>query len=68
MARTLDEVLTDALQLPEAEREALAEALTSSMEADPATRAAWLNEAQRRLDAMRSATDPGLAYDEFFAE
>jgi Putative addiction module component len=65
MATTVDEVLKEALQLPEGERARVAAELLASLEPDVETRdaEAWIAEVERRA---RAAIDglPGLSWGE----
>ena len=56
MARSIDEILQEALALPEGARGALAAALIESLdpEVDPDAEAAWQEEIARRLEEVRS--------------
>ncbi|HET6387342.1 MAG TPA: addiction module protein [Armatimonadota bacterium] len=49
---TIEEILSETLQLPPDERERLAEALFRSLEADAEWERTWAAEARRRLDEM----------------
>ena len=68
MARTLDEVRDIAMELPEGDRELLAESLVASLRWDPAAKEAWVLEARERLRRLESGEDPGLTLEEFFAD
>lgn len=64
-----EEVLALAFQLSVEERAALALSLIESLDAKMSSesgewRAAWLTECQRRLDALESGEDRGVALEE----
>jgi putative addiction module component (TIGR02574 family) len=65
MATTADEVLKEALQLPEDERARVAAELLASLEPEPEARDedAWIAEVERRARAAVGGV-PGLSWDE----
>jgi putative addiction module component (TIGR02574 family) len=70
MAKTLDEVRADAMQLSVEERGALADSLWESFLTDEERdiQAAWIEEAERRLDEIRSGRAKTVAWEEVRAE
>jgi putative addiction module component (TIGR02574 family) len=70
MARTLDEVKADALDLPEKQRQALVDDLIRSLEPVDAARFTpdQIAEWQKRLEDLRSGRDQGLTLEEFFSD
>ncbi len=70
MALTFDEVSREALQLPAASRAELAEQLVESLDfpEDEEHRAAWANEATRRLEEIRSGKVKTIPGDQVIAE
>ena len=65
MTTTAEDVLKEALQLPEGERARVAAELLASLEADVETRdgEAWIAEVERRAHAAIGGL-PGLSWDE----
>jgi putative addiction module component (TIGR02574 family) len=59
-------VAEEALCLPPEDRAKLAQLLIQSLEGDDRTDEAIKRELASRLEALRSGTDPGLAFDEVF--
>lgn len=68
MARTLEEVRTDAMSLSDKERLVLAEDLVGSVPPTEQWREAWAREAERRYERMVSGEDPGLTLEEFWSD
>jgi putative addiction module component (TIGR02574 family) len=70
MARTLEEVRSDALHLPKDEREVLVDELVRSLEwaGEPSFTTEQIAEWHRRLEDLRSGRDPGHSLEEFFAD
>lgn len=64
------EIVVGALKLPAHERVLLAQELMASLETDidPDTETLWLDEAERRLGALRKAESPGVEMDAAFAK
>jgi hypothetical protein len=67
VARTLEEVRRDAMELGDEDRQLLAEDLIHSRW-DPAWREAWADEVERRKQRLASGEDRELTLDEFFAD
>lgn len=69
MARTLEEVVRDAMELPYEEREILIHRLFGDMQSvDPEIEKSWGDEADRRLDELLNGTVKGIPAEEVFAE
>lgn len=66
MARTLDEVRGEAMQLSIEERSALADELWQSTLSDEerAIQEEWIDVAERRLDELRSGAVTGVPWEE----
>ena len=67
MARTLEEVRKEALELDSDSRAALSEDLAVSV-FEPEALQAWIVESRRRLEALKSGEDPGLSLEEFLRD
>ena len=57
MAKSVDAVVEDALQLTAEERAHVADKLLASLSGDPAIEQAWATEVERRLDEIESGRD-----------
>ena len=70
MAKTLDEVRADAMALSVEERGALADSLWESLLTDEEreVQAAWVEEAERRVDEMRSGRVKGVPWEDVRAK
>lgn len=68
MARTLEQIATEALELPENDRLTLGEQLLSSVPPDPAVIDAWDAEIARRVDEIRAGGVRGVAAEDVDAE
>jgi hypothetical protein len=67
MAKTLEEVRNAAMDLPDPDRQRLAEELMSGRWR-PGWREAWAAEAERRYDRIKSGEDRTLTLDEFWSD
>lgn len=67
MARTLEDVRRDAMELDDEDRQMLAEELIHSRW-DPAWRDAWADEVDRRKQRLERGEARELSIDEFFAD
>lgn len=63
-ASSLETLEAAALQLPRAERAHLAERLLVSLENEDEVLAAWVEEAERRLDALEAGRTRGIPLEE----
>jgi len=62
---TAESLFEQAMELDEAEREALAERLYASLErVDPDWERAWMEEAERRMDAYRAGRERAIPLEE----
>lgn len=70
MSMTIDQLTTEAMQLPASSRAELAEKLVESLDftEDDATRAAWAAEAIRRRDDVRSGRVQTIPGEQVMAE
>jgi putative addiction module component (TIGR02574 family) len=68
MARTREEVRTDALELSDEERLQLAEELVGSVEPTSEWWTRWTAEAERRYRRLETGEDPGLTLEEFWSD
>lgn len=69
MSRTLAEVEKDIMELPYEDREILAHRLLGDMQSvDSEVAAAWVDEADRRLEELLNGTVKGIPAEEVFAE
>ncbi|MBW8873692.1 MAG: addiction module protein [Acidobacteria bacterium] len=68
MARTVDEIEAEALNLPEDDRARVFESLLLSFQGpeNDETARAWAEEAQRRDQAMENGEEPGIPAEEVF--
>jgi putative addiction module component (TIGR02574 family) len=66
MAKAIDEIKAELMELPRGEREDLAEFLIESLERDE-VRSAWAREARRRYDEIRAGRRRTIGNDEAFA-
>ena len=68
MSASAKEIEKQALELPTAEREALANRLFQSVHNQELTTIdqEWLKLAEKRYSALKNGSDPGLSEDEFF--
>ena len=64
MARALEEITKEVMDLPLRQRLALAEFLLQSTEADPETEAAWDSEIRDRIRAIDEGRVTGVAYED----
>lgn len=69
MPSELKEIKAQAMALPAEDRERLASQLFNSLSAESLsdTDLAWLKLAEKRYQALKDGTDPGLTEDAFFA-
>jgi putative addiction module component (TIGR02574 family) len=67
MSMTIDELEAAALELSAEERARLAERLIASLGAENEIEEAWVEEAERRYEELRSGRDTGLPLDGFRA-
>lgn len=67
MAKTLEEVRQDVLELSAVDRAALVEELVA-LPTDARWREAWSEESERRLERMRSGADRELTAEEFWSD
>ena len=69
MDALFDDVVANAMKLPEQERARLARELIASLDAEiePDVEALWLDEAERRLKELRSGKAQGVPAEEAFA-
>jgi putative addiction module component (TIGR02574 family) len=67
MARTLDEIRDEVLELSDVERRALAEELIDSLAGGDAWHREWIAEAQRRYREIESGAVPTLSREEFMS-
>ena len=70
MSMTIDQITTEAMQLPVSSRAELAEKLVESLDftEDEATRAAWAAEVIRRRDDVRSGRVQTIPGEQVMAE
>lgn len=68
MPRTVEELESEALELPRPERARLAEALLSSLDEDAEVERAWREEIARRLEELRNGSVSTLPADEVFRQ
>ncbi len=70
MDRTLEEIESELLELPENARALLAERLLGSLEeaGDPEVEEIWVEEAIRRREDLRRNPAAGISAEEVFAE
>jgi putative addiction module component (TIGR02574 family) len=70
MARTLDDIRDEVLALEVEERGAVADAIWESFLTDEEreVQAAWIEEAERRIDAMRSGKVKGIPWEQVKAK
>ncbi len=69
MEGRLEDIVADAMKLPEQERVALARELIASLdpELEPDVEGLWLAEAARRLEELRTGKAQGIPAEEAFA-
>ena len=69
MTLTFDQLEQEALALPDAQRAELAKHLWETLEpaVDPEVEAAWMSEAQRRMEELRSGRVQGIPGDKVMA-
>jgi putative addiction module component (TIGR02574 family) len=65
---TIEQLESEALSLPEAERVRLAQLLIASLDINELLDRAWYDEAERRLAAVESGRLPEVPADQVFAE
>jgi putative addiction module component (TIGR02574 family) len=65
MSMTIDELEAAALELSAGERARLAERLIARLETDDEIEAAWIEEAERRYEELRTGRDTGLPLEGF---
>jgi putative addiction module component (TIGR02574 family) len=68
MARSLEELEAEALNLPRPERARLAEVLISSLDEDAAIEEAWREEIRRRVSELREGSVETVPAEEVFQE
>ena len=70
MSKALEEVTSEAIQLPRQQRLALAGFLLELEDAseDPAVDAAWENEIRARIQAIDNGTAVGISYQQVMCE
>ena len=68
MARTREEVRTDAMDLNDEERLRLAEELVGSVEPTSEWWSKWMAEANRRYRRLETGEDAGLTLEEFWSD
>ena len=64
VARTIESIEADALQLSESERFELIERLTASLPMDPEIEAAWTVELERRLEELKSGQVQTISWED----
>ena len=64
MSTTIDQVEEEAMKLSAEERAQLIIRLEASLDIDEEIEQAWLEEAERRLEEMRSGKEPGIPIEQ----